>query len=209
MSTNRFYLLSGLLLLMGGATASYAHFVHPPAPNDPAMLYRYASVSQPAHLLLFGGTVLVLLGLPGLYMQQGRSGDVLGFVGFFFLYLGILFADLLHCILEFSIFPVLMRSIPYATISIVETTYGSTPLAILQAIGRWLVWVGTPISAIAVVRSRVLPTWAGLPLFFATILMVASLLQFPARAISPQLLTSVYLSLAVLGLAMLLKAHSE
>lgn len=206
MSANQLYRMSGLSLLSGGIAAAVAHLLRPMEPADPALLSRYASVSQPAHLLLFGGTVLVLLGLPGLSLWQGRVGTLTGSVGALFLYFGILFADTLHCILEFSIFPVLMRAVPYATISIVETTYRSTPLAILQAFGECLVMAGTPLLAIAATRARMLGGWVGVFFFFSSVLMVASLFPLTSRFIGPHYVAALYLSLCALGIAVLLKA---
>jgi hypothetical protein len=201
MSTYTFYRWSGVSLVLGGAVAALAHIFHPMDPTDPSMLSHYASVSQPAHLLLFAGTVFVLLALPGFYLGLGESGGVLAFVGSFLLYFGILFADALHCILEFSVFPVLMRSVPYVTISIAETTYAHTPLAILQAIGEDLVFVGAPLLAVAVMRSRVLSSWAAAPLLLTVLLMVASVLPWTARIVGRHYVTSLYLALMVLGVA--------
>src|SRR5690348_7193643 len=108
MSYSLYSRFSACSLILGGISAALAHIARPEQPADPSLLFHYAEVSQPIHVLLFGGSVLVLLGLPVANLLRDRFGKLLVSAGSLFLYLGILFADTLHCILEFSVFPVLM-----------------------------------------------------------------------------------------------------
>jgi len=62
MSQKRLYRLGSLALILGGTLATTAHALHLEEPPDPAQLAHYAHLSQPIHLLLFAGGLLVLLG---------------------------------------------------------------------------------------------------------------------------------------------------
>lgn len=199
MSIVLLYRLSGLSLALGGLFGSAAHILHPVTPSDPGALLHYAHVSEPAHLLLFLGVILVLLGLPGLLARQSPRAGLTGLAGFLFLFFGLLFADMLHCILEFSILPVLARSVPYATFSIVEATYSATPLALLQNIGQLLVFLGIPLMAYSIYRARVFPLWTAVPLLLSLVLLVSSYLPLLSGLVGPHGVTSLYLAFGILG----------
>src|SRR5215472_13037816 len=127
--------LAGLALIVGGVLAAISHTYHLEPPSDPAQLAQYARVSQPIHLLLFAGGILVLLGWSGQYGLHCSHSGFTGLFAFLCIFLGILFGDVLHCILEFSVFPVLSSSVPYAVPALASATYEATPLAALLKTG--------------------------------------------------------------------------
>ena len=135
-------------------------------------------------------------------LQSGRSG-VVGLLGFLTLFFGILFADVLHCVLEFSIFPLLIASVPYATPALAENVYRSTPFALLQNAGQMLVVVGVPLSAFSIVRSHVLPAWSAVPMTITAVLMIMAFLPWTSGMVGPHYVTGLYLSVATLGVAVL------
>jgi hypothetical protein len=201
MSAHALYRLSGILLITGGLAAAIAHELHPAAPSDPAALMHYAHSSQPAHLLLFAGALLTIFGLPGHFLKQASSAGWFGLIAVAFLAAGILLADVLHCVLEFSVFPVLIETVPYTTIKIVETTYSETPLALLQRIGQILVFVGTPLTALASLRARA-RSWAALPLLFASLVQLSVLVPALSHRTGQRFPIVLYLALAALGIAL-------
>jgi hypothetical protein len=203
MSQRGFYRLAGVALIAGGLLAAAAHVLHIEAPSDPAQLAHYAHLSQPIHLLLFAGGILVLLGWFGQFGLQSVRCGMAGLFAFLSLFLGILFADLLHCVLEFSIFPLLIASVPYATPAFAEHVYGSTPFAFLQNGGQILVVVGVPLSAFSIYRSRVLPRWAALPMAMTAVAVIMAFLPGTSRIVGPHYVIGLYLSLATLGVAIL------
>ena len=95
--------LAGLALMMGGLMATVSHLIATDAPADPALLQQYIRSGVSLHLLLFAGGVLVLLGWFGQYALQSSASGVIGLVTFLSIFIGILFGDMLHCVLEFSI----------------------------------------------------------------------------------------------------------
>jgi len=203
MSAREFYRLGGLALIIGGLLTATAHVLHIEAPADPARLAHYAHVSQPIHLLLFAGGVLVLLGWFAHFALQSVRSGVLGLLGFLTLFFGILFADLLHCVLEFSIFPLLIESVPYATPALAENVYRSTPFALLQNAGQILVVVGVPLSALSILRSHVLPAWSAVPMAITAVLMIMSVLPWTSGMAGPHYAIGLYLSMTTLGVAVL------
>lgn len=203
MSQRGFHRLGGLALIVGGLLATIAHVLHIEAPTDPAKLAYYAHLSQPIHLLLFAGGLLVLLGWFGQFAFQSVRCGVVGLLAFLSLFFGILFADLLHCVLEFSIFPLLIASVPYATPVLAENVYQSTPFALLQNAGQILVIVGVPLSAFSVFRSRVLPVWSALPMTITAVVVIIAFLPWTSWIVGTHYVIGLYVSMATFGVAIL------
>lgn len=203
MSQRGFHRLGGLALIVGGLLASTAHVLHIEAPTDPGQLAHYAHLSQPIHLLLFAGGLLVLLGWFGQFAFQSDRCGVVGLLAFLSLFFGILFADLLHCVLEFSIFPLLIASVPYATPVLAENVYRSTPFALLQNAGQILVMVGVPLSAFSIFRSRALPAWSALPMTITAVVVILAFVPWTSWIVGPRHVIGLYVSMATLGVAIL------
>jgi hypothetical protein len=142
--------------------------------------------------------MLVLLGWFGLFeFHFSASGS--GQLAFLLLFLGMLFADLLHCVLEFSIFPLLLATVPYATPALAEATYHSTPFAAIQSVGQLLVLAGVPLTVLSILQCSRLPRWAALPFVLTAALMLATLISALRAAVQPYSLASLYLSMSILG----------
>jgi len=181
-----------------GATA---HVLHLCPPADPAELSQYVKYSQPLYLMLFAGCLLVLLGWFGEYAFQCRDAGVVGLLAFLFLFLGILFTDLLRCVPEFSVIPVLAATAPYATPGLAEATYHSTPLAAFERAGEFLLLVGAPLAAFSIRRGRELPFWSVVPFAVTTVPLIARFLTpISDRAAWPSA-SALYLSMTILGIA--------
>jgi hypothetical protein len=206
MSMRARFWLSGICLVLGGLTASASHLFHSPLPADPGRLALYVRLSEPVHLALFAGEILVLLGWFGQYALQCSASGITGLVSFVMLFLGIILEDLAHCILEFSVFPVLASLAPYALPSIAEATYHSTPLTVLLNIGQGLILVATPTAAFSIYRCHVLPAWSAIPLGFTTAVLIARLVPQHVHAVCFYSYAALYLSLALLGAAVILSA---
>jgi hypothetical protein len=207
MSSNSGELMTGGLLLSGGVLAGYAHVVHPMHPSDPALLFQHAAKTQSAHTVLFAGVFVLLLALRG-HMGNDRNGARTVALGTLLLSTGILLSDMLHCVLEFSIFPMLMRSIPYAAVAIVESTYRSIPLSILQSAGQWLLALGAFITGIGMIRGPRLRRWAALLLCISAGLMASTLLRLGTEKVEPQFIAWIYFSIAIMGLSILFRSLS-
>jgi hypothetical protein len=153
-----------------------AHILHPDDPTL-ATLVQYIRISQPVHVLLFLAGMLVCLGLPAAYAIQRKQVGLVGFIGMLFLCLAILFGDMLHCVLEFSIFPVLAAQVhteaQMNTLQhIVEQTYNASVLATLQQLAQPLLLLGLLLFSLVSIRARVFPRWPSLILLISLVLIV-------------------------------------
>ena len=148
MSTSLFR-LSGLLLLSGGLLMAVTNF-HLPISSVAAALIN-----------LLGG-VLLLLGLPALYVRQASQVRWIGLVGLILIWLDTL------------IFPVLQGGLG----SLVPAL---TPPDFLYLIGPLTV-IGTLLFGIMTMRARVFPGWLGLCLFVGYLLAVIGAILFDKSA---------------------------
>jgi hypothetical protein len=196
--------LVGFALSLGGLIAGTCHLFNLDSPRDIIPLSQYARFSAPLHMVLFLGGLLVLLGWIGQSALLHPSSGILGNVSFVCLFLGIICGDLLHCILEFSIFPVLDATAPYALPGLADATYRSAMLAPLLSAGRYLLLAGMMTTALSAYRGSMGPRWSAAPFAIAAGLQVFESLPITAHPLEGPSFVALYLSLAILGLAILL-----
>lgn len=202
MTSSTLFRSASISLVAGGLVCTVAHLMHPACPTGPDELSAYTYRSQPIHLLLFFGVVFVILGLPGILIRQRSRAGLLGFVSIQLLIFGLLFGEALHSVLEFSILPLLVRSFPYAAISLANSIYHSTPLGLLQNAGYTLYLLGCPLLATVTLRSKIFPEWAAFPLCVTTAINFAVFLA-PLRDLAYKAFPlAFYLSICVLGTAL-------
>ncbi len=207
MSTRTRCWLAGLALIFGGILAGISHVYHLEPPSDPAQLAQFARLSQPIHLLLFAGGILVLLGWFGQYGLQSSHSGVTGLFAFVSVFLGILLGDVLHCILEFSVFPVLSSSVPYALPALARATYRTTPLAFLLKAGQLMILAGVPAAAYFILRIRALPAWTALPFGITAVLLGWGMTIRSAITIGSVAYIALYCSMVITGVAVIWAAR--
>jgi hypothetical protein len=209
MSMRLSFWLAGAALLVGGFMAGVCHMFKLDSPTDVAHLARYQALSGPVHLAVFAGGMLVLLGWFGHYALQYSGSGAIGLAAFVCLFLGIMWGDLLRCILEFSVFPVLDAIAPYALPGLADATYQSLPVSALLAAGHFLLFTGVPAAALAVYRSRIVPAWPAVPLALTAALQVLALFPRWGESVRGSSLMALYLSLAMLGVAVLWRVRKR
>jgi hypothetical protein len=134
-------LIGSLLLIIGSIIGFFTG-------ND-----RTSTIFTTSSLILLIGAMLVALGLPGMYTRQAGRIGVLGLIGFactfFFILIGITEASI-HAF----IFPLLAA---HGLLS------GLLPLGalIFDGIGFLLGLIGGILLGVAIMRTAVLPRWAG------------------------------------------------
>ena len=199
--------LAGIALTLGGLTAAICHLFTFESSSDVSQTAQYARFGEPVHLLLFVSLIVVLLGWFEQYSLQSSDSGIVGFVAFVCLFLGMLCGDLLHCILEFSVFPLLGSIAPYALPGIAQATYRSAALGELISAGRFLMCFGVVATAISIYRRQSLRLWVAAPFALSAALLGAGSLPQLGPTIEPASLTSFYISLAVLGASFLCAAR--
>jgi hypothetical protein len=201
--------LAGIALTLGGLIAGTCHLFSFESSSNLSHLAQYACFGEPVHLLLFASLIVALLGWFELYSLQSPDSGVTGFAAFISMFLGILCGDLLHCILEFSVFPVLGSMVPYALPGIADATYHSAALASLIWAGKCLMFFGCAAAAMSICRSRLLAPWTAAPLALSGALLGLGLFPRLAQAINPASMPLFYTSTAVLGISVLCTTRAK
>ena len=191
--------LAGIALTLGGLTAATCHIFSFESSVEMSHMANFACFAEPIHLVLFAGLLMVLLGWSEQYSLQSSESGMMAPAAFVCLFLGIICGDLLHCTLEFSVFPVLGSMVPYALAGIADATYRSAALGNLIWAGQALMFLGGIATALSTRRNRFLPLWAAAPLTGSAILLGVELFPQLAQATRPASLPAFYLSIAVLG----------
>ena len=200
--------VSGIALTLGGLIAGICHWFGLESSADPGHLSQYAYSAGPVHLLLFVSLIVVLIGWSRQRSLQSGVSGVIESVAFVCLFTGILCVDFLHCILEFSVFPVLGSMVPYALPGIAEATYHSATLVGLSCAGGYLMLLGCVAAAWSIRQSRLLGWWTAAPFALSAALMGLETFPQLAPAIQPVSMPAFYISIAILGFSRVTRASA-
>jgi hypothetical protein len=159
-STNKMlFQLSGLALVLGGAIGATGQYFHPGDPQGPADLVQYVKQGTPVHTALYFAVMLVLLGLPAVYIRQRDKVGISGLEGFLLLFFGLPMVDLVHSVSLFGIVPTLVADSPERAWPLMAAAIESPPWVILEILGFPLAVLGILFFNIPTIRARVLPSW--------------------------------------------------
>ena len=195
--------LPGMALVVGGVVSGSCHLFNFESPTDLAHVAQYPSLGAPAHLTLFAGGLLVLAGWVARFAVRQSSADSIALAALICLFIGVLCGDLLHSILEFSVFPVVDQMAPYALPSLADATYRSIPVSVLLTAGRILLLAGAAAFALAAYREPCLPRWPAIPFALSATLEFVAILPFSGESMRSFALATIYFSMAALGLTLL------
>ena len=157
-------------------------------------------------LIGFIGSVLVLLGLPGVYTRQAKPAGILGLLGFLFVWYGILFQGVLIPFTSVTIVPTLVTDPATRHLLAAGPLASFTPFFIPSLVGQTL---GVLLLAIATLRARVFPRWIAWLLIATAVLNAASSLPFIPNALGNVATIMGYLPLVGLGYALLSPSRRE
>lgn len=170
MTNSQIYRISGLGLLTG-ALVFILHIVLRSvitAGVDPAISAK-GSMWVPINLLGLAGTILVLLGLPGMYARRADLFRLSGLIGVVLLTIAWMFVGLFLSLYGMLVVPWLADRAP-------SLIAASAPLpgefVIAYAIGL-LAWLsGSILLAIPFLRKRARPTWVGYALVASAVWII-------------------------------------
>lgn len=172
MSSSMLYRLSGGTLLVGGllllGSTLLSAFLYPGEPTPQQVLSSFWPLMA---FLFLAGTLLISLGLPGLYLRQTEHAGRLGFASFALLWLGMLLGGVGFGLVQVTLFPSLAQSAP-------KLLGAGAPVAaflFLVAIPALLLAVGSILLGIASMRARIFPRWAGMLLLVTGIMMLVNI----------------------------------
>lgn len=186
MSSRILYRLSGMSLLIGGLLAALGVIPVFFTGDDST-----STIAATAALLRVLGGMLIVVGLPGMYLRQAERVGLLGLVGF----LGTLFYILILGVAGDTINAFIVPFIASAAPALLK---GSLPSGLVNffIVGGLLGLVGGILLGIVTLRVAVLPRWAGLPL------IVGAVLSFIGNFLLP-VIGTVGVVLFLVGLAWL------
>jgi hypothetical protein len=191
MSTKTFYRFSGVVLLIGGGLAIIGQLLL--IQTDPG-----TPLWIPGTWLALAGTLLVILGLPGLYFKQVDRAGLLGMIGFVVSFVGFLF---LVGIQTFDAFVSPTLAANTATKSMADTA-AFLPLLTFELLCGLLLIVGPLLFGIATIRAGVLQRWAAIILIVGSVASLVTVALHSWNEISAAIL---YLAFACFGFVLLSK----
>ncbi len=195
MSSTTLYRFSGVALLIGGVLAIIGQLLLITAdPGTPLWI--------PGSWLALAGTLLVILGLPGLYFKQIDRAGLLGMIGFVVSFVGFLF---LVGIQTFDAFVSPALAANAATKSMADTE-GILPLLAFELLCGLLLIVGPLLFGIATIRAGVLQRWAAIILIVGSVASLITVALHNWNEISGAI---VYLAFACFGFLLLSKQNVQ
>lgn len=205
MSSTTSYRLSGVALIIGSVlTISYyvsEAFITGPFPQALA-----GPVAVIGSLIGFLGSLLVLLGLPGVYTRQAKAAGILGLLGFLFVWYVILFQGVLIPFTSVTIEPMLATDPATQHILAAGPLASFDPFNYVSMVGETL---GILLLAIATLRARVFPRWTAWLLIATVVLNAASFVPFFPGALGNVATIIGYLPLVGFGYALLSPGQHE
>ena len=176
--------LSGAVLLLAGLLCTVGYVLMPTTSLDPAVI--------PAGWLVFGGSILLLIGLPWFHAGQAHRAGAFGWWATLTLGVGIA-----------------MSQIPGAVLMLADrhhldddSIYHASAAGTAEFVGLLVLAVGVILLAVATLRAHVYPAWAGWCLVAIAVISLA--VQFlPAVSTPIRYPAEDFFLVAVLGVAMM------
>lgn len=177
---SRFLKLCGWSLLVGGFlgfTGQLVHIGDTPASIEDIPHFLHTAVNT--HVLLAWASILILLGMPAMFLSQsGRLGK-LGWAGFPLLFIGMIL-EIFHGPVQIMAYPIIYNDIPNAdalkTVNdlVNNLRIDDFPLSLLVLIPLMPgLFLGLLFLGIGTIRARVLPKWLSLvPLIVFVVLLL-------------------------------------
>ncbi len=182
---------SGPLLLLGGALYVVASIIHPQGNTSQ---FVQQSLWVPAHLIEYIASMGVLLGLVGWYSRFSASLGRLGTLGFLLFFFGIATGGGFQLTSEVVLRPYLAANSP--SLQDALTSNGGFLAAFLISALAGI--IGYVMFSVAVVRARVLPSWA-VWLVVLLVIGIGIFLFGPAVAFFTSLIGEALLGLSIAG----------
>ena len=166
-STRSFVRLSGLVLVIGAVISSVCQVIGGfySAPTS--------SQNQPLNLIaefaLAGATILVLIGLPGVYASRAKGFGITGLVGIALVFAAAAMGDFFGNLYAAMVDPWLATQAPN-----LAGGFGPPPFFAYFNVAEVLLVAGSTLLAIPVLRRRVSPRWTGFALIVSVVVGVST-----------------------------------
>lgn len=192
MSTSTSYRLSGIALFVGAALSVVAYILSAFSNGtDLQSLISPAMMIQSVLAIL--GSMLVLLGLPGMYTRQAKQAGILGLLGFVLVWYVTLFQGIMISFTNVTFIP-LLAAHQVAPQLMMTPPPTWIPFNIISMVSQVL---GILLLAIATLRAKVFPRWIGWLLVATLVVGIVSFVPFFPQTL--QSLTPIIGSIALAG----------
>ncbi|HLZ58632.1 MAG TPA: hypothetical protein VKR06_16965 [Ktedonosporobacter sp.] len=127
-------------------------------------------------LITFIGSLLFVIGLPGMYLRQAGRAGALGLVGFILLFLGFLLQGAAFSALQVTVLPWIAQVAP----KLLEGENLPIGVFLLLIVSGLMMLTGSILLGIATIRAHVFPRWTGILLLASGILFLLTLPPLPS-----------------------------
>lgn len=198
MSTQRFFRLSGLAVVVGGVVSIVCQLVGS-FYNGNTTSYAAQPIYITSEFVLAAATILLLLGLPGMYASQARGFGVVGLVGMALLFVAGVMLGVFSNLEDAMVTPWLAAQAPS-----LANGFGPPPFFAFYNVQELAFVSGSVLLAIPLLRRRVSPGWPAITLLLSASLGVVTFFfdAFPSNLASA-LLVAVPPILLLVALAAL------
>lgn len=178
MSFRTFYRLSGITLIAGSLLILLGSIVGAILfPGHSSTPQQVATASwQLVTLAEFLGSLLFVLGLPGMYLRQTERAGKLGLVGFVLFFLGILLQGVAFPAIQVTVLPWLGQVAP----KLLTTNNLPGAVFLLLLLAGILQMIGSILLGIATIRARVFSRPAGILLLASGIIFLLTIPNIPS-----------------------------
>lgn len=179
MSSATLYRWSGFVLLAGsiiGLLGTILNTVLYPSHDPTVQQVLSNSFAIDASLFLVW-SILLVMGLPGLYLRQATRAGALGFAGFVLLSLALLLGGVAFGVVQVTIYPYLAQFAPkLLNFGGIGPTSGFLLWILVPVL---LLGLGSILLGIATLRAKVFSHWIGILLIVAGVLFLVSIAPIP------------------------------
>lgn len=192
MSSSTSYRLSGIALMIG-SVLSTIYYLCQSLLNGNDLATLTSPLSLWSSVIGFIGSVIVLLGLPGIYTRQAGRAGILGVLGFLFIWYVTLFQGV---VIPFTTVTIISQITSHLATTSLATTPPPAwgPFTLVSMLSEVL---GILLLTMATLRARVFPRWTAWLLIASLVLGVVSFVPFFPEALSN--LAPLIASVAVVG----------
>jgi hypothetical protein len=198
-SDSTLYRLASISLVVGAAASAIASVV--PTPNDLKTSVASGLFYMLAVGMLVGG-VLVVAGLPALYLRQRRESGVLGLVGMLLILGPAMVLTVGFPFVQTLFFPWL------ASLPLSEAQFGEGPpaFALFFPIANVVVTLGGLLFGVATIRARVFPRWVAIAFMALFVISFAAAFAGPLEIIGE---ATAMVGIIAFGVALWLSAGAS
>jgi hypothetical protein len=122
------------------------------------------------------GSLLFVIGLPGMYLRQAGRAGALGFVGFLLVFFAVLLGEAAFSLLQIIVLPFLAQHAP----QLIGPNSGPPALFVLFIVAPLMITIGSILLGIATMRARVFPRLVGILLLVSGIIFLLTIPPLPS-----------------------------